>query len=367
MMPRSQQRLLDVLTRHQIYLEGVKAFQLNAFNKVLIELNKELKYLFVDMKFDTFDQMTKAQLMLFLREVRATQNRVYSAYLVEIVEQLKAFMQADRKVSKSIFATLALEADASADEPPAPVNDEAHADHIAGRLALSAGLLGLAALKPGKDGAARMWASIVGAPIPANGLNVMPFLQGFVASASKSIENIVTKGYANKSTVKEVLAEIQGSTEANRRDGQLNRVFGQAGAVLDTVLQHVSSTVQAGIASQYYERYQWVSVLDRNTTDICRSRDGKKYRYGEGPLPPAHIRCRSKTVPVDDDPSDPPKSFYDFAKNQPIAVQNDILGAGKADALRSGDLKASDMPKFESDKPLSVEQFANKLNLMLKR
>lgn len=366
-MARNQQRLLDVLTRHQIYLEGVKAFQLNAFNKVLIELNRELKYLFADLKYDSFDQMTKAQLTLFLRNVRETQTRVYSAYLVEIVEQLKAFMQADRKVSKSIFATLALEANAPEDEPPAPVEEEAQADHVAGLWALGAGLLGLAALKPGKDGAARMWASVVGAPIPANGLNLMPFLQGFVASASKSVENIVAKGYANKSTVKEVLAEIQGTAEANRRDGQLNRVFGQAGAVLDTILQHISSTVQAGIASQYYERYQWVSVLDRNTTDVCRSRDGKKYRYGEGPLPPAHIRCRSKTVPVDDSPGEPAKTFYDFAKNQPIAVQNDILGADKADALRSGDLKASDMPKFENDKPLSVEQFANKLKLMLKR
>lgn len=363
---KNQQRLLDVLTRHQIYLEGVKAFQLNVFNKVLVELSRELKYQFADLKYDSFDQMTKAQLTLFLRQLRETQTRIYSAFLVEIVEQLKQFMEADRKVSKGIFATLALEANAP-DDPPAPVDDEAQADHVAGLWALGAGLLGLAALRPGKDGAARMWAAIIGSPIPANGLQLMPFLQGFVASASKSIENIVAKGYANKSTVKEVLAEIQGTVEAQRRDGQLNRIFGQAGAVLDTVLQHISSTVQAGIASQYFERYQWVSVLDRNTTDVCRSRDGKKYRYGEGPLPPAHIRCRSKTVPVDDGPGDAAKTFYDFAKNQPIAVQNDILGAEKADALRNGDLKASDMPKFDDAKPLSVEQFANKLKLMLKR
>lgn len=364
-MARAKNRLLDVLTRHQIYLEGVKVYQWYAFNAVLAELNRELKHLFASLRYDSFDIMTKAQLTLFLRELRKTQSRIYSEYYVEIIEQFKAFAVVERKVSKIIFATLALEADEITEVEP--VETEEEADSVAGLLGFGTAILGLAVLKPTRDGMGRLWGAIANAPIPANGLQLEQFVRGFVTSAQKSIENIITKGYANKTPIKDVIAEIQGTIEANRRDGQLNRIFNQAGAVIDTVLQHTSSVIQAGIASQYYDRYMWVSVLDNRTTDICRSRNEKVYRYGEGPLPPAHVRCRSKTVPYDSDPGEPPKTFYAFAISQPIAVQNDILGPQKADAMRNGDLKASDMPKFDDAKALSPEQFANKTKLILKR
>ena len=43
---------------------------------------------------------------------------------------------------------------------------------------------------------------------------------------------------------------------------------------------------------------EWVSVLDSSTTDYCRGQDGKKYKIGSGPRPPAHYNCRSVTRPL---------------------------------------------------------------------
>ena len=86
--------------------------------------------------------------------------------------------------------------------------------------------------------------------------------------------------------------------------------------------------------------------------------------YGEGPLPPAHPRCRSKTVPVDGD-DEPVPTYYEWLKAQPEAVQNDILGEAKANALRSGKLKSADVPKFNDASPLTLDEFAAKLKLIL--
>lgn len=359
-------RFVDVLTRHQIYLEGVKAYEWNQFNAVLSELNRELKRLFSELDYRSFDSMTKAKLTRFMSELRKVQSRIYSAYTKELIERIERFVATDRRVSKIIFATLFIEEQDEALAEVEPIESEDDADDVAAAFAFAAGMLGVAALKPTADGLGRLMAAINGAPIPANGLYMKNFIQAFANSAQASIENIVRRAYANKSTVAETLAEIVGTMQAQRRDGQLNRVFGQAGAVIDTVLQHVSSVTQSAVASSYWERYEWVSVIDGRTTDICRSRDGKVYRYGDGPLPPAHVRCRSKTVPYVGS-NEPYDSFYAFAKNQPIDVQNDILGEQKAEALRRGNLKASDMPKFDTTKAISYEQFASKLSNILKR
>lgn len=366
----SKNRLINVLTRHQIYLEGVKVYEQRKLNTVLAALAKELKFLFSDLRYASFDDMTKAQYTLFLKELRSTQSRIFSVYLSELLRDMQAFMKVDRAVSQAIFATLAVEDEATEEsELPAIVEDEDEAGAILAYLGVGSALFGLAALTNTPDGAARLWSIINGQPIPANGLKPSPFMQAFINSAKASVENIIQKGYANKTPIREVLNEIIGTIEAQRRDGALNRVKNQGDAVIDTVLQHISSVTQAAIGSAYYGRYMWVSVIDGRTTDICRSRNRNIYRYGEGPLPPAHIRCRSKVVPVgrNDKADDVPDSFFDFASEQPISVQNDILTAQQAEGIRNGTLKEGDLPKFDNAPPLSPEEFAAKLKLILKR
>jgi SPP1 gp7 family putative phage head morphogenesis protein len=45
-------------------------------------------------------------------------------------------------------------------------------------------------------------------------------------------------------------------------------------------------------------RYIYRAVLDSRTTAICRSLDGKVYKWGEGPVPPLHFGCRSLRAPL---------------------------------------------------------------------
>lgn len=53
------------------------------------------------------------------------------------------------------------------------------------------------------------------------------------------------------------------------------------------------------------ERYEIVATLDRRTSDICQSLDGKVFKMSEYAVgvtaPPFHVRCRTTTVPFFDD------------------------------------------------------------------
>ena len=61
------------------------------------------------------------------------------------------------------------------------------------------------------------------------------------------------------------------------------------------------------------------------------------------------------------------ESFYTWAIRQPADVQNDILGEDVADELRNGNLKQSDLPKFESRQALTLDEFRRKIIEVLSR
>jgi SPP1 gp7 family putative phage head morphogenesis protein len=63
-------------------------------------------------------------------------------------------------------------------------------------------------------------------------------------------------------------------------------------------LQHLAAQVSDDVAGSIFGKYQWVSILDNRTTPICIDRNGNVYVFGKGPVPPAHVNCRSATVPL---------------------------------------------------------------------
>lgn len=341
-------RLFNVLTRHQIYLEGVKAGQSREFNDVLVELDKVLRSLFLRLNYNTLDALTKKELREFLRDLKSAQGRVYSGYAARLEKQIREFMAVDVDLTKEIFETLESRSMQQA-------YDEGDGFPI----------WGLAAFLGTSKADEQLWSTIKNSPIPANGALMLAFISQFTASASQAVENMIRKAYANKWTKQETINAIIGTKAKNWRDGEFAKINRQAGAVIATAIQHVSSIVQAGIASIFYRRYVWVSVIDGGTTDICLGRDGKTYEYGKGPLPPAHIRCRSKTIPKPADVDDAPQSYYSWLKSQPSTVQDDILGRDRASGLRNGNLTSKDFPKFVDAKPLSVDEFSKKRGVIL--
>lgn len=358
-------RLYDIATRLAVYTEGVKVQQSRQFNFVLRDVSEVLKKLLGRVKYRTLDGLSKAQLNKLVIELRESQSKIYSAYTTQLIGQLKEFMAADLEVNRRAWVTGYIELDD--DEP----SDEIVSDEEAIQFLLevpnndSNPLFGIAAITGGSE---RIWSAITNTPVPANGLYLLPFIKTFTTSAQAGVENIIRKAWANRWTVDETLRELIGDGEAIQgTPSQLSRVGQQATSVIHTATAHVAAVVAAGVMSAVFGRYAWYSVMDGKTTEICISRNRKIYRFGQGPLPPAHIRCRSHTAPVINASDLADETFYTWLARQPLEVQDDILGEEGGEAIRDGRLKAKDIPKYEADTPLTYDEFRRKIKEILSR
>jgi hypothetical protein len=357
------QRLYDIATRQQVYIEGVKVQYAREFNFVLAELRVELSRLLSRVKYKTLDGLTKAELNKLVVTLRASQSKIYNAYTQQIIKQLKGFMAADLEINRRAYVHGKLEEDG--EEKPIPSDEEAvkYLQEENNQTNFFP-LFGIASITGNNE---RLWSAVTNAPIPANGLYLLPFVKTFTTSAQAGVENTIRKAWANGWTVEETLRELTGEDNKQGTSSQLQRIGVQANAVVATAVQHTAAVVVAGVISALFGWYMWYSVMDGKTTEICTSRNRKRYRFGQGPIPPAHIRCRSHIAPIVGTDDIAAESFYTWAIRQPADVQNDILGEDVADELRNGNLKQSDLPKFESRQALTLDEFRRKINEVLSR
>jgi len=125
-------------------------------------------------------------------------------------------------------------------------------------------------------------------------------------------------------------------------------------AVTDIAVQAQQATYMAN--DDITEEYEYLATLDLRTTERCAELDGQRFRYGEGPLPPQHFNCRSATIPVInwerwgikappeglrasmDGPVSAKTNFEGWLKDQPLERQVTVLGKGKAELFRSGQI-----------------------------
>lgn len=143
----------------------------------------------------------------------------------------------------------------------------------------------------------------------------------------------------------------------------------KAAALVRTAINHVASRAHHELYaanSDVTEKYEYVATLDSRTTEICASLDGKEYTYGNGPIPPQHWNCRSVIVPVVDwkglgikpppvgerasigGPVSARTNYSGWLKGQPVGVQNEVLGVGKAKLFREGKIGLGDIVRSDN-------------------
>lgn len=357
--PPDAGRLFDVITRQQVYVEGVKLSQSEQFREVIRELSDELRGMLGKLNYQTLDGMTKTELNRFIIALKKSQSRIYNKYTQELLDQLYAFMRTDKRVSLRVYGALVSDSDdvseSEADDLVEQSKDES----------LLLPLFGWAVLPRTGEADGRLWSTIANNPIPANGLLLGAFIAGFSKSAQASIENLIRQGYANQWTTQQAIAAIIGPR------GALDRVFSQHSAVTDTVIQHISQSVNAAVSSAFATRYRWDSIIDSATTEICRGRNRRVYVFGRGPLPPAHVRCRSRITPLfgngNSDDDGPDETFYTWSRRQPESFVKDVFTKAAADQLLSGNSRAKDFNGYRAEKPLTIDQYADKVSEILKR
>lgn len=361
--------LMDITTRQQMYIEGVKLGERKKFDKVLRELSDEFKDLLHSVKYNTLDEMSKVELNVLLVKIRKFQQRIYSKYTEDIVKQLEKFMKVNTNQTKRLmaYAKIQFKFD-DFDESLEPLSNT-KANNVIEKEKEENNFIPIFGSLPidGSDeGFNKFWKLMLASPLPANGVMLKDFINAFSVSAQASIENLIRQGYVNGWTIRETLAQLVGTTSGER--GQIQRISTQNDSVMSTAFQFVAAMSGSAVSSAVFGRYIWLSVMDNRTTVICRSRNLKIYVYGVGPLPPAHIRCRSHTMPLEgsinlDDRND--FKFYNWASRQPLRFLISVYGVAMANAIKNGTAKESDFDEFTAVEPLDLEEYGGMDDLIL--
>lgn len=187
------------------------------------------------------------------------------------------------------------------------------------------------------------------------------------AAVRYRLRGAIRMGVTQGETIDQIVRRVRGTKANSYRDGVMEVNRRGAESMVRTAVSH---TVNAARAATYeansdiVKGVQWVATLDGRTSQTCISLDGKVFPLSSGPRPPAHINCRSSTIPVlkswkeleialPEAPEGTRASmdgqvaaglrYADWLSRKPAAFQDDVLGRTRAALWRRGELP---MEKF---------------------
>jgi hypothetical protein len=202
------------------------------------------------------------------------------------------------------------------------------------------------------------------APNPATGETMRDTTQAVLAGVIVAMQARARRAWANGETPDELISALVGKG-VNGLVSELDKTVNHINGMIDTVIQQSTMTGNRMVQSAISDRYQWVSVMDGRTTEICRSRNLRVYEYGRGPLPPAHIRCRSHIAPyLSSDPMED-IGFYQWAMTQPMAFMARVYPRTTAESFANGTARAEDHARYSATRPMTLQEYSRSANITL--
>jgi len=156
----------------------------------------------------------------------------------------------------------------------------------------------------------------------------------------------VRNGLLSGQTINQISRQLRGSLRKGQR-GSLNRIIQAGGQMTSAANNQMRAIVRTTVTQMAVEvdqfvalanplitnRYRYTAVLDTRTSARCRSLDGKIYEWGNGPLPPQHFNCRSRTRSIwrgdTGRESDIREDYGEWLNKQDQATKLDVLGSGR--------------------------------------
>lgn len=327
----------DATVRHQVFLERLKADQVKKLSPFLVKIRREIESKLGRAPLTKF---SRARLGRLLADVNLLMDKHLGQYQKQLTLDLR-ILAGQEAAFEAEALTLAVKNPSF--EAVIPTANQAAA------AAFSAPL------------------SVRGAQ---GGKLLTPFLKDWTRVQKATISGIIRQGAFEGQTNALILRNVA-STGIAKMDRQ-------GAAVVQTAIQHISSVARQETYLQnddLVKAYEWVSTLDEKTSEICQGLSGRTWPVGEGPLPPAHINCRSSTVPVLDEgfdflktggtqsakfgPVSSDETYFSWLKKQPAAFQNQAIGPVRGKLLRSGGLSADEFQALRLNKnfqPLSLKR-----------
>lgn len=318
------------MTRHSIGIQRVAGSNVKGLEEYFNQINSELIRLAGQDQFQTTRRLGLA------REVQALVKEIYGEMGEEILEQMN-----EMSAYEIDYMTRALETATTAD-----IDSSGTAGMIQRALATPM------RVSPG-----------------VTQLTIARAVDQYVENKSLDFFKLVSDGVIEGKTSSDMVNDVSELLKVQK---------GQAESLVRTSTNSIAASTRA----QLFEKnddvisgYEWVAKLDGRTTVICMNLDNQVFKLGKGPLPPAHWRCRSQTVPivnrkfrkkVNNEPGGIDESYSQWLARQSKQDQIDILGPTRAKLYQDGGLSIS---KFvDSDyQPLTVAQLKEQESAAFKR
>ncbi len=91
-------KIHDALTRLSMYVDQLKASKANEFRHVTEDIKKMLTKELSNVKYETLDGLSRADLNRMIERLRRGMNRVFNQHAKELLAWLKQFMIVTRKL-----------------------------------------------------------------------------------------------------------------------------------------------------------------------------------------------------------------------------------------------------------------------------
>lgn len=336
-MAKTPSKLINIATRHQLFLEGHKTHIANQFDPFLKQMVKSLEKRIATKQLTEFSRDRTEKLIAKLQEdISDIYKNYYGVWKDQIVDFAKYESEFEVKSLKQIVEF----------------------DFVA----------------PSRK---QLQSAVFIAPLNTKdykGYLLKPFFEEWSERTIKKVGGIIRNGYTQGLTTPQIVREIKGTKGLKFADGQLARGKKDITLVTRTALQHTANEARQETWKENKDIVKGVRIvatLDDSTTAECRSRDGLIYPIGSGEFPPYHIGCRTTTAAVLDERYSfldsnstraarnesgkveyvPAKqTYYEWLKTQPDKVQEFALGKQRAKLFRDGGISAERFKKINVGK-----------------
>lgn len=318
-------RKLALLLRHQIFVEAYKNYIINSITPYLSEVRRNINKILENLGTSRVSNLTKSVFKITLSNTERSINNTMRVFEDDLYGQLKEFNHSDKQILLSIYMSL--------------LHDESIDKLVPVRDALS----WLWDKSIDKENSTlqsfdEMWNDPMSLGMYPNDLISM-----IKSSLIVKIKTAMISANADDIKIEELKQIIYGTRELNYKDGKLNEVLEIASKNLKSLIQHVTVSTQEDIESKLFRYYQWVSVMDSRTSEICRGRNKNIYVYGKGPIPPAHFNCRSKIMFLESKQNEDLPTYDEWLKDQPESIQKYVTSDKNQLSANGFKNKASDI------------------------
>lgn len=343
--------LIEMATRHAIYLESLKAHNLKDYDDFLREMAKVIKA-----------RLGGENLTAFARDRLERTLELVAADLRTITNQASKTLRDQATDLAAYEAGFELKS-----------------------------LSGLTQAEFVLPTAAQLAAAVLYTPLAqiqgaAGSMNLEAAMKRWGDDVIAQVQSAIQGGYYRGETTDQIIRSLLGTVKGRYSDGELARVKRDLESVVRTGLQHAANQARNQVwtnNSDIVKKWRFVATLDLKTSRQCQALDKTTWPLGQGPLPPLHYRCRSTSVAKLDDAFDALEegaermardpetgksglvdnklSYYDWLKRQDLPYVQSVLGKDRAALLLKGGLSAERFAALQLDRqfqPMSLAKIA---------